>query len=615
MESLSPPLVPQKLLAQVFGFAQFRGDQEEICNTLIGGQDALVLMPTGGGKSLCYQLPALCLEGVALVVSPLIALMKDQVGGLKELGVQAGFLNSSLEAGESRALEESLLQGQLKLLYVAPERLFADRFLWLLRQVRLSLIAIDEAHCVSKWGHDFRPEYLRLEALPRLFPDVPRIALTATADPATRQEIAEKLGLVGAKLFVSSFDRPNLLYRLKLKHNPRRQLLDLILEEHPGESGIVYCLSRKKVDETALWLSKEGIKALPYHAGMTPLERDRNQERFSKEESVVMVATIAFGMGIDKPDIRFVAHLDLPKNLEAYYQETGRAGRDGLPADCLLLYGVADYLTQLRFFDNPEAKEELKAAEAKRRLSFWRFLESAECRRVGLLRYFGETYTGPCGACDNCLEPPTGLPEPSRLAQKALSNVFRTGQSYGFTHLAQVLTGVASPKVGAAGHAQVSTFGIGSELNQEGWKSVYRQLLAQGLLGVNEQGGVFLLPEAKAALGGQGKIHLYARHEGPKEDNSQRHKTGKSGQSKAPVPFRRSDSYALFEALRRLRTEIAKQKDVPSYIIFLDKSLWEMAEYRPQSLVELGRINGVGEVKLEHYGPDFLEVILGFEGR
>ncbi|MDT8447144.1 MAG: DNA helicase RecQ [bacterium] len=600
---------PEEILAKVFGFESFRGLQGEVCHHLIGGGEALVLMPTGGGKSLCYQLPALALEGVALVVSPLIALMRDQVEALKELGVAAGYLNSSLEPSEARQVEEDFLAGRLKLLYIAPERLFTDRFFPLLRQVRLSLFAIDEAHCVSKWGHDFRPEYLKLERLMAQFPDVPKIALTATADPATQAEIQARLGLGGAQVFISSFDRPNLFYRIELKQNPKRRLLDFIQGEHAGQSGIVYCLSRKKTEETAEWLEREGVKAVPYHAGLDQRVRNHHQDRFGKEEGLVVCATVAFGMGIDKPDIRFVAHLDLPKNLEAFYQETGRAGRDGLPADCLLLYGVNDFVTQERFFDNPDAAPEFRAAELSRRQAFWGFLESSACRREGLLGYFGESYQGPCGRCDRCLEPIASLPESQTLAQKALSNVFRTGQRYGLGHLSQVLVGVQNPKLRQAGHERISTFGIGKELNADGWKAVYRQLLAQGLVGVDpEKGGLFLKGPAKEVLKGERPVSLNAARERSKDRPDRPERAPRKG----PAPFTRDDSGELFEQLRQLRAEIAGQKDLPHYIIFNDKSLWEMAEYRPQSLVELGRIYGVGEVKLEHYGDDFLGVIRAF---
>lgn len=606
---IQPGTPPGEILAKVFGFERFRGSQEEVCRNLIEGGDALVLMPTGGGKSLCYQLPALALEGVALVVSPLIALMRDQVEALRELGVAAGYLNSSLDAAQARQVEDDFLSGRLKLLYIAPERLFTDRFFRLLRQVRLSLFAVDEAHCVAKWGHDFRPEYLKLESLMAQFPAVPKIALTATADPATKEEIRQRLGLSEAPVFISSFDRPNLHYRIELKNSPKRRLLDFIKTEHAGQSGIVYCLSRKKTEETALWLESEGIKALPYHAGLGQELRSHHQDRFGKEEGLVICATVAFGMGIDKPDIRFVAHLDLPKNLEAYYQETGRAGRDGLPANCLLLYGVNDFITQERFFDNPDAPEEFRKAELSRRQAFWSFLESGACRRKGLLGYFGEAYPGACGKCDRCLEPVEALREAKLLAQKALSNVFRTGQKYGLAHLAQVLVGVQNPKLRRAGHERVSTFGIGKELNADGWKAVYRQLMAQGLLGVSpETGGLFLRPLAKEVLNGQKAVELNGAQEGTKDRREGAPRLSRP----APAAFSRDESNQLYERLRQLRAELAGQKDLPHYIIFNDKSLWEMAEYRPQSLMELGRIYGVGEVKLEHYGDDFLAVIRDF---
>jgi len=599
---------PEEILAQVFGFSGFRGEQAEICQQVINGGDAMVLMPTGGGKSLCYQLPALAREGMALVVSPLIALMADQVQALRELGISANYLNSSMEGSEAAQVQQDIGEGKIKLLYVAPERLFTSRFAELLSSVKLSLIAIDEAHCISKWGHDFRPEYLKLEGLARQFPEVPRIALTATADRSTQAEIQNKLGLESARLFTSSFDRPNLHYKIVLKNNPKRQLLRFILNDHLGDSGIVYCLSRKRVEETAAWLKSEGIKALPYHAGLPADQRETNHKRFTKEESVVMVATIAFGMGVDKPDIRFVAHLDLPKNMEAYYQETGRAGRDGTAADCLLLYGLSDMVFQQQFFQNPDSPPEVQQADLERRLAFWKFLESADCRRAGILNYFNEDYTGKCGRCDHCDSPVSLLPNATQLAQKALSNVFRTGQFYGVTHLVQVLMGQKNEKINRAGHQSVSTFGLGKELSADGWKSVYRQLLTQGLLTVEENGAWKLLAEAKQVLNGQQTLDLSAGQEG--EKGKQRATSARS--SKAQAEFSKPDSSSLFDQLRNLRKDIAKQKDVPNYIIFADKSLWEMAEYRPASLVELGRVYGVGEVKLEHYGEDFLEVITQF---
>jgi len=599
---------PEDILAQVFGFSAFRGEQGEICNQVINGGDALVLMPTGGGKSLCYQLPALAREGMALVVSPLIALMADQVDALRELGVAANYLNSSMDEPESAKVQQEIIEGKIKLLYVAPERLFTSRFGELLSQVKLSLIAIDEAHCISKWGHDFRPEYLKLEGLARQFPEVPRIALTATADQSTQEEIQTKLGLENARKFTSSFDRPNLHYKIILKNTPKRQLLKFILNDHLGDSGIVYCLSRKRVDETAAWLRKEGVKALPYHAGLPAEERAKNHRRFTKEESVVMVATIAFGMGVDKPDIRFVAHMDLPKNMEAYYQETGRAGRDSMPADCLLLYGLSDLIFQQQFFQNPDSPPEIQQAEIERRLAFWKFLESPVCRRVGILGYFNEEYAGPCGHCDHCDSPIPHLENSVQLAQKALSNVFRTGQLFGAAHLAQVLVGDSNDKISRAGHHKVSTFGVGKELNQNQWKSVYRQLLTQGFLTVEENGSWKLLPPAKDILNGKQTLELMARY----EEDKQKQKFQTSKTPKARADFSKPDSAELFDQLRTLRRDIAKQKDVPNYIIFADKSLWEMSEYRPSSLIELGRIYGVGEVKLEHYGEDFLEVINQF---
>ncbi|OGG95466.1 MAG: ATP-dependent DNA helicase RecQ [Candidatus Lambdaproteobacteria bacterium RIFOXYD2_FULL_50_16] len=597
------------LLNKVFGFEGFRGEQEAICSQILGGGDALVLMPTGGGKSLCYQLPALLLPGTALVVSPLIALMKDQVESLRELGVQAGFLNSSQSPAEAREVEAKLLRGELKLLYVAPERLNTDSFYHLLRRFQVSLFAVDEAHCVSKWGHDFRPEYLQLARLFGYFPNIPKIALTATADQATKEEIIQRLGLERAQVFISSFDRPNLFYRIAHKQDGRRQLLAFIQSKHAGEAGIVYCLSRKKVEDTAKWLCTQGIKALPYHAGLAPEQRARNQEVFIKKEGLVMVATIAFGMGIDKPDIRFVVHMDLPKNLEAYYQETGRAGRDGLKADLFLLYNLADLITHRKFANNPDLPPEVAVHEEARRVWFLSFLESIRCRRESILEYFGEKYQGPCGACDNCLDRPQQK-EGTLLAQQALSNIYRTGQRYGVGHLVQVLMGASSPKIKQLGHDQLSTYGLGRSASEEDWKGVYRQLMAQGLVKVDpEGGGLFLSDLARPVLKGQAPVFL-------REDAVSFQRLAKtSSRPTRPVAaeFSRSDSKDLFERLRQLRRELASERDLPPYMIFNDKSLWEMAEVRPQSLIALGHLYGVGEVKLEHYGDDFLRVIRDFE--
>ncbi|HEY6545559.1 MAG TPA: DNA helicase RecQ, partial [Dokdonella sp.] len=467
-------------LQTVFGYPAFRGEQEAIIEHVAGGGDALVLMPTGGGKSLCYQIPALMREGTAVVVSPLIALMQDQVDALRQLGVEAAFLNSSLDAAGQREVEQRLVAGALKLLYVAPERLLTERCLELLARVPVALFAIDEAHCVSQWGHDFRPEYRQLTLLHERFPTIPRIALTATADAPTRREIVERLALESARCFVASFDRPNIRYRVAEKDDARRQLREFLLG-HAGASGIVYCLSRRKVEDVAEWLGEQGIAALPYHAGMDARERAANQQRFLREDGIVMVATIAFGMGIDKPDVRFVAHMDLPKSMEGYYQETGRAGRDGLPADAWLCYGLGDVVTLSQFIAKSEAGEERKRVERAKLDALLGFAETTACRRQRLLAYFGETLAQPCGNCDNCLEPP-GTWDASVVAQKALSCVYRTGQRFGVGHLVSVLRGEADERIRSLAHDALSTFGVGSDLDKTQWRGVFRQLVANGLL-------------------------------------------------------------------------------------------------------------------------------------
>ncbi|HEX6832021.1 MAG TPA: DNA helicase RecQ, partial [Rudaea sp.] len=498
----------RQLLQQIFGYPEFRGQQQPIIEHVAGGGDALVLMPTGGGKSLCYQIPALLRGGSAIVVSPLIALMQDQVEALEQNGVAAAFLNSSQDARAQWDVERRFRAGELSLLYVAPERLLTERCLELLGARKPSLFAIDEAHCVSQWGHDFRPEYRQLVILHERFPDVPRIALTATADPPTRAEIVERLHLEGARQFVSSFDRPNIAYRVVEKENSHRQLKDF-LDGHAAESGIVYCLSRRKVDETAEWLNDEGIKALPYHAGMDAAARSANQQRFLREDGVVMCATIAFGMGIDKPDVRFVAHLDLPKSLEGYYQETGRAGRDGLPSEAWLCYGLGDVVTLNQFIAQSESGEERKRVERAKLDALLAYTETIDCRRQRLLAYFGEEFKGPCGNCDNCTNPPLAI-DGTVFAQKALSCVYRTGQRYGVGHLVAVLRGEENERVRSLGHEKLTTFGIGADLDEKQWRSVFRQLVALQLLATDADGyGVLrLTPASRAVLRGETEVKL-----------------------------------------------------------------------------------------------------------
>ena len=558
-------------------------------------------MPTGGGKSLCYQLPALLRPGVGVVVSPLIALMQDQVDALLQLGVKAAFLNSSLTARDAQAVERQLVQGELDLLYVAPERLLTPRFLGLLERSRVALFAIDEAHCVSQWGHDFRPEYIGLSLLAERFPDVPRVALTATADDATRREIVERLSLGGARQFVSSFDRPNIHYTVVSKQGARQQLLAFYRAGHEGDAGIVYCLSRKSVDETASWLVKQGVTALPYHAGLAAAVRARHQARFLREEGVVMVATIAFGMGIDKPDVRFVAHLDLPKSLESYYQETGRAGRDGEAAAAFMTYGLEDVVSLRRMMAGSHAPEAVKRIESGKLEALLGFCESAACRRQVLLAYFGETLAEPCGNCDTCVTP-VATWDGTVAAQKALSAVVRTGQRFGAGHVIDVLLGKETPRVKSLGHQNLSTYGVGTEHSERAWRGVLRQLVAGGYLTTDADGYGTLKVSARSApvLKGQEKVHL--RHDPAPQ------KAVKKGAAR-PVDTLSGGEASLFEALRSLRATLAKEQEVPAYVIFDNKTLVKMAEAKPRSLAEMQRVPGVGAVKLERYGERFLAVV------
>ncbi|MCB1955857.1 MAG: DNA helicase RecQ [Rhodocyclaceae bacterium] len=588
-------------LQHVFGYPSFRGEQEAIVEHLIAGGDALVLMPTGGGKSLCYQIPALLRTGTAIVVSPLIALMHDQVSALREAGVAAAYLNSSLDQETAWAIEMDLRSGQLDLLYVAPERLLAGRTLSMLeslhREGRIGLIAIDEAHCVAQWGHDFRPEYLQLSVLAERFAGVPRIALTATADARGREEIAERLCLTGARRFISSFDRPNIRYRVADKDNPRRQLLSFIRDEHRGEAGIVYCLSRRKVDETAAFLVGQGISALPYHAGMSSEARADHQLRFLREDATVMVATIAFGMGIDKPDVRFVAHLDLPRSLEGYYQETGRAGRDGLPAEVLMLWGAGDVVQQRRMIDMSEGSEDFKRQARGRLDALVALAEATGCRRQMLLAHFGEASQA-CGNCDTCLQPPRTW-DATEAARKALSCVYRTGQRYGASHLIDVLRGEATDKVAERGHDAVSTFGIGAELDEKSWKSVFRQLVARGLLSVDHDrfNALMLTEDARPLLKGESEFLM--------REPTKRAKVGKTTR----FVGRDARDDALFERLRHWRSETARARNVPAYVIFNDATLTDIAHARPASLDDLSAISGVGDRKLEAYGEQILSLV------
>ena len=597
-----------QVLQRVFGYESFRGDQQAIVEHVIDGGDALVLMPTGGGKSLCYQVPALVRPGTGIVVSPLIALMQDQVDALTELGVRAAYLNSTQDWRAAREVEQAFLAGELDLLYVAPERLLTDRCLQLLERGRIALFAIDEAHCVSQWGHDFRPEYMGLSLLHERWPEVPRIALTATATAVTRTEIAQRLQLDAARHFVASFDRPNIRYRIVEKNEVRKQLLELIRSEHAGESGVVYCLSRARVEDTAEFLCNQGVNALPYHAGLSATVRASNQSRFLREDGIVMVATIAFGMGIDKPDVRFVAHIDLPKSVEGYYQETGRAGRDGLPATAWLAYGLQDVVQQRRMIDESPGDEAFRRRLGQQLDAMLGLCETVECRRVRLLNYFGQQIA-PCGNCDVCLEPPEAW-DGTVAAQKVLSTVYRLwkerGQRYGAGHIIDILRGKATERVTQYGHDTLSVFGVGADLSESAWRGVLRQLLAQGLLAVDHEGyGTLALTEGSRTVL-KGERQLMLRRESPKAARAGRSAGTRPRTAVQELP---ADAQGLFESLRAWRGEVARNHGVPAYVIFHDATLREIALARPGSIADLGHISGVGARKLEAYGEDILEKV------
>ena len=590
-----------QVLQDVFGYAAFRPPQQEIIDTVVNGGDALVLMPTGGGKSLCYQIPALVRRGCAVVVSPLIALMQDQVDALRQLGVSASFLNSTLSLSAQRAVENALLGGELDLLYVAPERLFQPQTHALLHQANIALFAIDEAHCVSQWGHDFRADYLQLERLHQEFPGIPRIALTATADQRTRAEIVARLDLGEARHFIAGFDRPNIRYRIGLKQNPQAQLLRFLRDEHPHDAGIVYCLSRKKTEDVARWLCDNGFDALAYHAGMDAAARAANQSRFLREDGVIVVATIAFGMGIDKPDVRFVAHLDLPKTIESYYQETGRAGRDGLPADAWLIYGLQDVIKLRQMLESSQGDEEHRRAEQQRLNAMLGLCEITSCRRHALLHYFGEDSPAHCGNCDACLNP-VDTWDGTEAARMALSAALRTGQRYGVNYLIDVLRGAANERIAQAGHDRLPTFGVGAGLDANAWRSVFRQLVARGYLRVDmgEFGTVKLEEKSRALL--RGEEHIDLRRE-EKQKAAPRRRSSPADTQVA------GEDQALWDALRECRRALAAEQGVPPYVIFHDSTLREMCAARPPDVDAFGLISGVGARKRDKYADAFLRVI------
>ena len=596
---------PTSILNRIYGYDNFRGEQEVIIEHIITGGNAFVLMPTGGGKSLCYQIPALCREGVGIVVSPLIALMQDQVDALLQLGVRAGAVNSAMPYNEVRKVMEGISNGGIDIVYVAPERLLMDSFLGLLDQSNIALFAIDEAHCVSQWGYDFRPEYTKLSILAERFPDIPRIALTATADTPTRRDIVEKLRLTDGRTFIVGFDRPNIHYSIVSSNNPKQQLLDFINDKHQGDNGIVYCLSRKKVEDITFWLQEKGFNALSYHAGMPKYQRSANQDKFLREENIIMVATIAFGMGIDKPDVRFIAHMNIPRNIEAYYQETGRAGRDGLPSNAMMFYSMSDIAMQRNFIDDAETPDNQKRIEHQKLNALLGLCEASSCRRQIVLEYFGDK-SQPCGNCDNCQNPPETF-DGTVAAQKAISCVYRTGERFGVAYLIDVLLGKDDSRICNFCHNRLSTFGIGNEFNKNEWQSIFRQLVANNLLAVDMigHGGLYITAQGREFLKSKKTIQLR------KYTKKSARPDSRPGKTKEIVSLSDADQ-DLFNALKEKRMQIARAQNIPPYLVFHNKTLIEMAGKKPQSCHELAKINGVGEAKMERYGDEFLWVIRGF---
>ena len=598
------PRKPLSILHDFYGYDAFQGSQAEIIEHVIGGGDAFVLMPTGGGKSLCYQIPAMCLDGVAIVVSPLIALMQDQIAALAQMNIKAAAVNSSMSTAEVSITRQQILEGELDMLYVAPERLMMPEFLNLLDQCSLALFAIDEAHCVSQWGHDFRPDYAALSLLAERFAQVPRIALTATADAPTRKDIVERLALKNGRTFVSGFDRPNIHYTIALRNSPRQQIWKFIQEKHSNESGIIYCISRKKVDEMAAWLLDQGINARPYHARLSNEVRAENQCQFLQGEQIIMVATIAFGMGIDKPDVRFVVHMNIPKNIEAYYQETGRAGRDGLPSNAFMIYGMEDAAMQRQWIETSDASSEQKRIQHQKLGALLGLCETATCRRQVLLNYFDDACE-PCGYCDTCEQPPKTF-DASVPAQKAISCVYRTGERFGVSYLADVLVGADNERIAKFGHDEVSTYGIGKDLSKAEWQNIFRQLVASNLLVPNAEGHGGLQITAKGRTFLKDKSTLSMRH----HVKTVARERPKRGAPKPASSLTSETDQRLYENLKAARSALAKTQKVPAYVIFHDKTLVELAQHKPNSLEAMLGISGIGEAKLKRYGKSLLDVII-----